>query len=346
MQVKAFLIGFSVGTFGLGFFYWAQSRLDGASSDCEESSSLIGAVDGNLDPLPSARQIALQNVPADPFAVYDPELPPLRVGVCAIIRDAEAYIDEWVDYNFAIGFHAMYIYDNSPNNDLKSWGQKVREEGKNVVVVPHGMAPANDTQDLAYNGCVERFGNESDYIAFVDDDEYLLLKKHADVSAFLREHLAQEGGCLTVNWARFGTSNHSLYAPIPVTRRYMLREWKTHYRVKCIITVKDFDKMRSPHAVWMKPGVPYRDTSGGGTYDHEDDWNMDRTDDVAVLNHYKWKSEKEWWYKECVRKTVLGDEKSCGEDSREGTIFDDAAWKVLRSRVPKYRAYDEWADHA
>lgn len=42
----------------------------------------------------------------------------------------------------------------------------------------------------AYDECAETFGNQSDYLAFFDDDdEFLVLKKHKDVSGLVRDHL-------------------------------------------------------------------------------------------------------------------------------------------------------------
>mmetsp|Transcript_24122 Transcript_24122/g.35539 ORF Transcript_24122/g.35539 Transcript_24122/m.35539 type:complete len:357 (-) Transcript_24122:967-2037(-) len=264
------------------------------------------------------------------------------VGICAIVKDAEAYIDEWVDYNFAIGFHGIYIYDNSKENELKPWGDLRRDRlGDNLHVVHHPLTDDNDTQTIAYNNCVERFRNDSKYIAFFDDDEFLVLKKHPDVSSMIRDHLPN--GSLAINWRLFGTSNKTMYAPIPVLRRFQYREEETHERVKCIVRTQDFEMMWTAHAPWLVPDAGYTDTSGGGTWKNRFGFNLARPDDVAVLYHYKYKSEKEWYQKECVRLTVFGyKKKTCGTAPLVGTVFDDSAWKVLRSRVPKYRVFDDW----
>lgn len=43
--------------------------------------------------------------------------------LCAMAKDEEAYLDEWVNYHLAIGFETIYIYDNSDNNELRQWGK-------------------------------------------------------------------------------------------------------------------------------------------------------------------------------------------------------------------------------
>lgn len=61
----------------------------------------------------------------------------LKVGLCAFTKDAERYLDEWIDYNFAIGFHAIYLYDNSNEYELKERGEFSRKAGRNVIVIPY-----------------------------------------------------------------------------------------------------------------------------------------------------------------------------------------------------------------
>ena len=43
--------------------------------------------------------------------------------LCAMAKDEEAYLDEWVNYHLAIGFETIYLYDNSETNELRQWGQ-------------------------------------------------------------------------------------------------------------------------------------------------------------------------------------------------------------------------------
>jgi Glycosyl transferase family 2 len=43
--------------------------------------------------------------------------------LCAMAKDEEAYLDEWVNYHLAIGFETIYIYDNSDTNELRQWGK-------------------------------------------------------------------------------------------------------------------------------------------------------------------------------------------------------------------------------
>lgn len=270
----------------------------------------------------------------------------LKVGLCVITSEGERYLDEWVDYNFAIGFHRIYIYDNTDDNDLRKWGEISQKMGRKVHVVHF---PGRGKQKLAYNECTKTFGNLSDYLAYFDDDEFLVLKKHQGVSGLVRDHLPN--GSLAIHWRIFGTSNHSLYSPLPVTKRYQYRLNGTFYLVKSIVRVQDYSHARTVHSFELKNGTYQRDTSGSTKFTNLGNKGVTRSDDVAVLHHYKYKSIKEYNLKSCERGTVHTKwekdwKQNCGQDPSIGDVHDDGAWMVLKTRVPKYAAFDHWTDYS
>lgn len=269
----------------------------------------------------------------------------IKVGLCAIVKDGERYLDEWVDYNFAIGFHELYIYDNSDDNDLKQWGEQSRQEGRKVHIVHY---PEKGVQRFAYDDCTETFGNRSNYLAYFDDDEFLVLKKHHNVAELVHDHLPN--GSLAIHWRIFGTSNHTLYSPLPVTKRFQYRLDQTQPKIKSIVRVQDYGYARNPHSFELREGTYQRDTSGATEFSLLKKTlgaeSSRLTDDVAVLHHYKYKSEKEYVLKSCVRMAQAGNRWNCGETPPVGNVFDDMAWQFLKSCVPKYAVFDEWADPA
>lgn len=71
--------------------------------------------------------------------------------------------------------------------------------------------------------------------------------------------------------------------------------------------------------------------------------------DVGVIYHYKYKSEEEFYRRSCLRGDSLlkrGDMSKCdhmdkfGNYPRDGSDYDDGAWKQLRRMVPKYAVFD------
>lgn len=258
-------------------------------------------------------------------------------------KDSERYIDEWVDYNFAIGFHDIYIYDNSETNTLGQWGELSLPRNDRNVHVTH--FPGRRTQELAYDDCARKFKNRSDYLAFFDDDEFLVLKKHSNVAELVQEHL--HNGSLAIHWHVFGTSNHTTYAPLPVTKRFQFRKrdpCKPHALIKSIVRTQDYVRANTVHSFILKNGTYHKDTAGGMDLGVRGVVMKKCVSDVAVLHHYKYKSETEYHYKSCVRKGANGNKKNCNETPPIGDFFDDSAWQILKARVPKYAMFDDWVD--
>lgn len=263
--------------------------------------------------------------------------------ICSIVRDGEAYIDEWVDYHLAIGFHEIHVYDNSEANEMRQWGE---ERGQNVIV-KHW--PGTDTQRDAYADCarVNARQGRARWLAFIDIDEFLVLKKHANVIDFLEQHC--ETGALSVNWFIFGPNGRRVYQPLPVTLRFVYRQAGTNQHVKSFVNIQDLPLNRSEFKVTahfptlLKPGKQQQDTNGATFYGP---FNPGGPTDVAVIHHYLTKSIKEYWYKSCVRgrADASGPMKynHCNQTiPQDGTVYDPSAWDFLKDNAPEYAFFEE-----
>ena len=124
-----------------------------------------------------------------------------------------------VDYHFGLGFHTIYIIDNSKEHELQNWQNKRRNSGYSLRVMPK---PGTHRQMYGYHMCAAEYREDHTYMAFfdVDMDEFLVLKKHNTVNDFLEQHLRK--GSLAISWFIFGTGFRD--APLPVTKHFSYRE--------------------------------------------------------------------------------------------------------------------------
>ena len=266
--------------------------------------------------------------------------PEIKAVVCSIQIKEEAYIDEWVDYHLAIGFTKIYIYDNSENFDLKKWGnQRFRDN----VRVKH--FPGKVKQIPAYMDCAKLAEkNGETWAAFFDIDEFLLLKKHANINDFLMEYGPYKGA-LGINWVLVGTSNATKYEPKPVTLRFqqVLPKAYPNIHIKPIARVRGLKSFIGlPHNVlYDDKNAKTIDTNGAII---EGPFNRNLTMDIAVLYHYIYKSREEYVSKR-ERGRPDNDDKqdydnllsSAKNDPLPvGDTFDDSIWQILKNRVPKY----------
>ena len=94
--------------------------------------------------------------------------------------------------------------------------------------------------------CAAEHKDDHTWLAFFDVDEFLVLKKHDTINDFLMSHLPM--GSLAISWYIFGTGNRDLYAPLPVTKRFMYRDGvdkndrhpSAWHNVKSIVKTSDY----------------------------------------------------------------------------------------------------------
>lgn len=327
------------------------------------------------------------------------------IGICAIVKDGEPYLTEWLDYHLdALRLDWVYLYDNSPRDDLATWYNNTRSHPLYVRVEVRPSRDVHDSrrQKRAYTDCVLRFGRRvdpaavrfnrdvigmaapdralpwdagADYLALIDLDEFLVPRgRFASVHQVMAEYAEPfpAAAALAVNWMLYGSANRTLYAPLPVLRRFRYRDPVAEPVIKTIVRASRFYAVKSPHSVDVVAGGAVHTTSRPGAMLFANVSRSGASDpaapsDVLLLNHYRYTSAKEYHYKKCVRRDTDGD-KGCSHRTgqpmtaeelraaglpthiapRAGNTFDDSAWRLLRERVPKYRVFDDeaaWGDY-
>ena len=242
--------------------------------------------------------------------VYKPSNSTSNVAICLIIKNETLYLDEWIDYQVALGFSPIYIYDNSPDFELKnglhsgiySWYES-REDIHDYIRLIH--FPGAAKQKGAYDQCIYKDAANSTFAALFDADEFVVLKTFDNIVDFMDHHCSVDCGQLSLNWRMMGTSGEQKYTAQPVTKRNV--HWSPYEAKQGTIKVivrPDYvsDDMRWSHSVVLKRGA-WLDTNG--TVHSHKGWrrmtNEDNPTDVALLYHYSFKSEAEFHHKTCVK---------------------------------------------
>jgi hypothetical protein len=263
------------------------------------SSRFVG--DNNSGDVVGKDAMKMINNMEDPASVLVPKPTSTNetAAICIIAKDEEHYIDEWVDYNLLVlGFDTIYLYDNSENYTLQNYTasyaeaalepeKQPQERRRRRVVIEH--YPYHWKQRAAYKRCIEQHGSEHGWLALLDGDEFLVLKKHDHVTDMLAEHCRT--GSLSINWYLFGTSNRTSYEPLPVLYRFQYRELLPTKEHKVILRCADYDSqsqgqkrgVASPHSVHVLNHTTQHDTTGKVT---SGPFSPGGPTDVAILHHY------------------------------------------------------------
>lgn len=263
------------------------------------------------------------------------KLPTPRVILCCIALKEEPYLDEWLIYNlYGVGFDAVEIYDNSPDNTLKG---RFNEHGGRVNITHF---PGRGQQIPAYNHMLRRLqdaGDTTTWVAFFDCDEFLVLKQHRTVQELMAAYDDTPG--LYIGWYLFGDGHRTAYTAEPVTERFLYRQSIVHNHGKTIAKAGRMQSMQVHHGRCKgHPDEAVVDTSRRPLAD-EVSVEAVRPADVAVLHHYFGKTRPEFLLKR-NRGNFTGKLRPHKDfdDHNFNEVFDDSAKHVYARALAHYRA--------
>eukprot|EP01032_Pedospumella_encystans_P016986 gene16986-19357_t len=207
--------------------------------------------------------------------------------ICSILKNEQRYIDEWLEYHRFLGFDRVQLYDNAHN--ASAFIANLPEKFGSFVNITH--FPGLGRQTEAYIDCMVRNRDFNTWAAFLDIDEFVVLRKHPNIKAFLQD-LAPHGGSVVLNWSIMGSNNSLMVTPGPVVARFTLTSESPDKHIKTIAYLKH-TKQPVIHNVLMLPGCPTVDQHGRAV-NHTTPFVFNSTREVAYINHYYTKSLEEF----------------------------------------------------
>jgi hypothetical protein len=125
------------------------------------------------------------------------------LSVCCIVKDENDYLEEWLDYHRKVGAAHFYIYDNGSKSPVSATIEHLNATGFVTVI----EMPGKNKHVPAYQHCLDHFGKQSQWIAFIDLDEFIVPKtEDPSLPNFLRSY--EDAGGLGLSWLIFGSGGH------------------------------------------------------------------------------------------------------------------------------------------
>lgn len=121
------------------------------------------------------------------------------VSICAIIKDEDQYLNEWISYHIQIGIDHIYLYDNGSVNPQQNYISA--ENLKYCTVIPFPKRDGNP-QCECYSEFLRDYGMYNQWVAFIDADEFVRIIDSTPLPDFLKEfeeHDAVYAGWITYN---------------------------------------------------------------------------------------------------------------------------------------------------
>lgn len=124
-----------------------------------------------------------------------------KVSICAIFKNEASYLKEWIEYHKIVGIDHFYLYNNNSEDDYASVLKPYIEKDCVTLV----QWPQNQAQMQAYHDGIEKFKDETEWLAFIDIDEFIVPNLTDTIYTFLKP-FQKNRPVVIVYWKMFGTA--------------------------------------------------------------------------------------------------------------------------------------------
>ena len=224
-----------------------------------------------------------------------------HTSIVLIAKDEDRYIQEWIEYHRIVGIEHFYIYDNESKPSFKSILNRYIDSD----IVTYINYPGKLMQMNAYNHALKHFKFETEYMAFIDADEFLVPVTYKTIPEeidYIIDHYDKrkfkvdwEPGGIAVNWRWYGSSYHREKQNGLLIENYTYRaedDYDQNAHVKTICNPRLAIAFEGhPHSCTYRKG--YFNISEMGSY-VPGAFFYDSACRHLRINHYHMKSEEEF----------------------------------------------------
>lgn len=221
--------------------------------------------------------------------------------IVAIAKDEGSYLYEWASYHIALGFDKIYLYDNDSSDHPE---EVLKNLSKHVEIIKWPTIENISPQLSAYNNPALKIRDLHDFVAYIDIDEFITLRKHENINSYL-DTVPEEVSAVAINQKIFGSSFLDKYEDLPVTVRFQkcaIESHPEHLWYKSIYRTRDIKQINSCHMGDLIKGQ-YTDSkfnSDNIDKNSPGQTKKNASDDIHV-NHYILKSKEEFETKKKLR---------------------------------------------
>lgn len=220
------------------------------------------------------------------------------VSICAIFKNESTYFKEWIEYHKIVGVQHFYLYNNFSQDNYFSILKPYIESGDVTLI----EWPYEQGQISAYNDCIQRFKSESNWIGFIDLDEFVVPIDNDNIYDFLKQ-FEKNRGSVMIYWRLFGSSGKIERNTSGLVSEEFTVCWRKHTNIgKCFYnTAYDFvpqfkKNVVLHHRMWTKyKGKNFPPVNCFNRVCLEEGKDLAKGDHFPIqINHYFTKSLMEW----------------------------------------------------
>lgn len=157
-----------------------------------------------------------------------------KLSIVSIVKDEAPYLEEWLEYHLLQGVSHFHIYDHGSTDSTRKILDNYSEY---VTWWPWQFAqlPTVNPQRAAYANALMAHGNSEDYFAFLDCDEFIIVKSELYPLDMILDSCVEgtDTAVIIANWRLFGTSGHVEKPDGLVIENFTHRQEDFNQHVKC-----------------------------------------------------------------------------------------------------------------
>ncbi|MDR1269911.1 MAG: glycosyltransferase family 92 protein [Planctomycetaceae bacterium] len=177
------------------------------------------------------------------------------LSVTAIFRNENQWLEEWIRYHRHLGAEHFYLYNNDVDRTESDW---ILQPYVEAGLVENISYPGESMQMSAYRDAVSRAISNTNWLAFIDLDEFVLPRYCDDIRTLMQDY--ESFGGMGIYWNVFGSSGYIQSPPNQINHfLYRANEHFTNNRFfKCIVRPEQIlinQIKHNPHYFQLKKGV-------------------------------------------------------------------------------------------
>lgn len=158
-----------------------------------------------------------------------------KISICGIFKNEAPYLKEWIEYHEMIGIEHFYLYNNNSDDNYQEVLNTYIEKGLVTLI----DWPYDQAQMKAYKNFYETYRHETQWVSFLDIDEFFCPRYKNNLLDWLRTN--EKYPVLLVYWRMFGTSGKMHHDNNSLVIEQYTSSWEKLYHCgKCLINT-DYD---------------------------------------------------------------------------------------------------------
>lgn len=235
-----------------------------------------------------------------------------KAVICAIAKNEHLYINDWIKHHLSLGFNHIYIFDNDDVNSPFIIDFIDAQLKDRVTIFNIRGVKMYDLQVKCYNCFYNEMCDDFDWCAFIDIDEYIILKKWLNINEFLEEPRFKNFLTIRLKWHLYGDDDIvKRDIDIPTTQFFknIINDNPISHQGKAILRGGLRGRVHIlDHFTKIDGGVNFACLPSGAPC--LSDYKItEQYDDSAYVNHYMTKTLDEFLHQKFGRGDAIFDKK-------------------------------------